>query len=175
MVEVQGENDGPALFAVDRASLIEGNQDVAVVIAASDVDGGVLSYAISGGADATLFTIDETTGLLRFVTAPDFSAPADMSGDNVYDVEITLSDGQGGTVAHDVEIEIQRDGEAILPRINEIHYDNAGGDTGEFIEIRVEAGADISGLSVELYNGSNGTVYNTTAPQRARRWNRWHL
>ena len=48
-----------------------------------------------------------------------------------------------------------------MARINEFHYDNAGTDQNEFIEIRVTAGADATGLSVELYNGSNGTVYNT--------------
>jgi VCBS repeat-containing protein len=47
------------------------------------------------------------------------------------------------------------------PRINEIHYDNAGTDTGEFVEIRIAAGADISGLLVELYNGNGGTTYGS--------------
>ncbi len=50
---------------------------------------------------------------------------------------------------------------ALEARINEFHYDNVGGDTGEFIEIRANAGSDASSLSVELYNGSNGAVYNT--------------
>ncbi|MBO9423423.1 ExeM/NucH family extracellular endonuclease [Labrenzia sp. R4_1] len=47
------------------------------------------------------------------------------------------------------------------PRINEFHYDNDGGDVGEFIEVRVDNGYDVSTLSVELYNGSNGTEYRT--------------
>ncbi len=45
--------------------------------------------------------------------------------------------------------------------INEFHYDNAGTDTGEFIEIAGPAGTDLSGWSIVLYNGSNGTVYDT--------------
>ena len=48
------------------------------------------------------------------------------------------------------------------PRINEIHYDNAGTDTGEFIEVRVAAGADVS-AAVELYNGNGGATYGSTA------------
>jgi uncharacterized protein len=47
--------------------------------------------------------------------------------------------------------------------INEIHYDNTGGDVGEAIEIAGPAGTDIGGLSLVLYNGSNGTSYNTNA------------
>lgn len=48
-----------------------------------------------------------------------------------------------------------------MPRINEVHYDNAGTDTGEFVELRVEAGADVSGLIVELYNGNGGATYGS--------------
>ena len=45
--------------------------------------------------------------------------------------------------------------------INEIHYDNTGGDIGEAIEVAGTAGTDLSGWSLVLYNGSNETVYNT--------------
>jgi len=45
--------------------------------------------------------------------------------------------------------------------INELHYDNAGGDVGEFIEVAAPSGTDLSAWSVVLYNGSNGTSYNT--------------
>ena len=47
--------------------------------------------------------------------------------------------------------------------VNEIHYDNTGGDTGEAIEIAGAAGTDLSGWSLVLYNGSNSLVYNTVA------------
>ena len=47
--------------------------------------------------------------------------------------------------------------------INEIHYDNAGTDAGEAVEIAGPAGTDLSGWSLVLYNGNGGAVYNTTA------------
>lgn len=43
---------------------------------------------------------------------------------------------------------------------NEIYYDNVGGDVGEFIEIVGIVGLDLIGMIIELYNGSNGIVYN---------------
>jgi len=46
--------------------------------------------------------------------------------------------------------------------INEIHYDNDSFDTGEAIEIAGPAGTDLTGWSLVLYNGSNGTAYDTT-------------
>ncbi|MEW6990185.1 hypothetical protein AADZ91_05785 [Colwelliaceae bacterium 6441] len=43
--------------------------------------------------------------------------------------------------------------------INEIHYDNKGTDTNEFIEIAGQAGHNLNGWSIELYNGSGGARY----------------
>ncbi|MFC3737621.1 ExeM/NucH family extracellular endonuclease [Paractinoplanes deccanensis] len=48
------------------------------------------------------------------------------------------------------------------PFISEIHYDNAGTDSGEAIEVQAPAGFDLSGWQIVLYNGSNNAVYNTT-------------
>jgi len=45
--------------------------------------------------------------------------------------------------------------------INEIHYDNAGGDVNEGWEIAGPAGADLSCYDIILYNGSNGQSYYT--------------
>jgi hypothetical protein len=45
--------------------------------------------------------------------------------------------------------------------INEIHYDNLGDDTGEFIELAGVTGTDLSSWSIVLYNGFNGSPYTT--------------
>lgn len=50
--------------------------------------------------------------------------------------------------------------------INEIHYDNAGTDTGEAVEIAGPAGTDLTGWSIVRYNGSTpaaGVVYSSPA------------
>jgi len=44
--------------------------------------------------------------------------------------------------------------------INEVHYDNASTDVGEFIEIAGPAGTDLSTYSLALYNNTGGAVYN---------------
>ncbi len=43
--------------------------------------------------------------------------------------------------------------------INEFHYDNDGADSNEFIELAGEAGINLSGWSLYLYNGSSGSSY----------------
>ncbi|WP_231934881.1 ExeM/NucH family extracellular endonuclease [Micromonospora viridifaciens] len=50
---------------------------------------------------------------------------------------------------------------ATTPFISEIHYDNAGTDTGEAIEIEAPAGFDLTGWQIVLYNGANSAAYNT--------------
>jgi hypothetical protein len=47
--------------------------------------------------------------------------------------------------------------------INEIHYDNAGTDAGEGVEIAATAGLDLTGYSIVHYNGSTGAIISTTA------------
>ena len=65
-------------------------------VAASDPDlGDGLTYSIAGGADANLFTINAATGALTFVAAPDFEAPSDAGGNNVYDLIVKASDTLG--------------------------------------------------------------------------------
>jgi hypothetical protein len=43
--------------------------------------------------------------------------------------------------------------------INEIHYDNAGTDVGEGVEIAGTAGTDLTGWSIIPYNGNGGVSY----------------
>ncbi len=54
------------------------------------------------------------------------------------------------------------DGECALPWINEIHYDNSGGDTGEFVEVAGLSGTSLTGWKLIAYNGADGGQYKTT-------------
>jgi len=45
--------------------------------------------------------------------------------------------------------------------INEIHYDNAGTDNNEGVEIAGPAGTNLSVYTISAYNGAGGGVYNT--------------
>ncbi len=45
--------------------------------------------------------------------------------------------------------------------INELHYDNASSDVGEFVELAGPVGLDLAGWTIVLYNGNGGAVYDT--------------
>ena len=49
------------------------------------------TYAITGGADQALFSIDSATGELSFLNPPDFENPIDGNADNIYEVSIAAS------------------------------------------------------------------------------------
>lgn len=80
----------------DTAAVAIAENTVAVTrVQAADADAAdTVAYAIVGGADAALFRINARTGTLSFKAAPDFDAPRDAGGDNVYDVLVSASDGR---------------------------------------------------------------------------------
>jgi Ca2+-binding RTX toxin-like protein len=79
----------------DEASITipENTTAVTTVLARSLKAPDALAYALVGGVDQDKFTIDPDTGVLRLVGAPDFEAPGDKDGDNVYQVIVQASDG----------------------------------------------------------------------------------
>jgi lysophospholipase L1-like esterase len=70
------------------------NTTAITTVTATDADaGGTIVYSISGGADAGKVSIDPSTGVVAFVTPPDFESPADANADNAYVFIVQASDG----------------------------------------------------------------------------------
>ena len=62
---------------------------------ATDPDGDALTFTINTGKDGALFQfLGGTAGALAFRTAPSFETPQDANRDNVYEVDVTVSDGR---------------------------------------------------------------------------------
>ena len=72
------------------------NQTAVGTVAASDSDTGdeVTGYALSGGADRALFSINNS-GVLTFQAAPDYEDPQDQDADNAYLVTVQATSGTG--------------------------------------------------------------------------------
>ena len=77
-------------------SVLENSTAVTTVTATDPDVGQTLSYSIIGGADAGKFIIGSNTGALSFMVAPNFEAPTDAGGNNIYDLTVQVSDGNGG-------------------------------------------------------------------------------
>ncbi|WP_162142035.1 beta strand repeat-containing protein [Ilumatobacter coccineus] len=94
-VNVTDVNEAPTVTApVSSTVSVSENSSLVVDVEASDPEGDVegagLSYSLSG-PDQGLFAIDGS-GVLSFVSAPDFEAPGDSGGDNGYSVTVTVTD-----------------------------------------------------------------------------------
>ena len=92
----QQANRPPAFTSAGTVSVPENSNGAVYTAQASDADNNPLTFSIAGGVDATRFAI-AAGGALSFVTPPDFEAPTDADGNNVYLVQLSVSDGQAST------------------------------------------------------------------------------
>ena len=96
-VTVSDVSEGPVIDSNgggDAASIsvAENNAFVTTVTTVAPAPAGTTRSFTLSGTDASRFSIS-TSGVLTFVAAPDFEAPADAGGNNVYDVVVEVADG----------------------------------------------------------------------------------
>jgi Ca2+-binding RTX toxin-like protein len=112
LVTAMFDNEAPLIAnfggAATGAVTIAENTASILTVDASDADSTVpLLYAISGGANADLFEIDSVTGALRFLTAPDFENASASGGDNIYEVEVEVTDNLGKTATQLLSVTVE--------------------------------------------------------------------
>jgi len=90
-------NQPPTITSPATANVPENGTGTIYTATATDPDGNPVTFSISGGADQPLFTIT-AGGALSFARTPDFEVPVDAGQDNVYQVQISASDGTASTV-----------------------------------------------------------------------------
>ncbi len=80
----------PTIVTADQ-SISEAHTKV-TALQGIDLDGDSLSWSLTGGDDKDLFTINNN--ILEFITAPNYNQPLDSDTNNIYVVQITLTDGE---------------------------------------------------------------------------------
>ncbi len=125
----------------------------------SDSEGSGLTYSFStnggGGADNSLFAIDSTTGALTFLASPDFENPTDNGTNNVYDVQITVTDSGSLTDFQDIVVTVTN----VDASLSIADLTQNEGDTGNTsFSFTVTRTGDTTGTSSAAY-----TVSGTTA------------
>lgn len=89
---VVSQNSAPAFTVAVELTVLENTLKVAT-ITTTDPDGDSISLSLTGGADRELFALTGDDELI-FLTDPDFEQPQDSDLNNIYEVQITASDGQ---------------------------------------------------------------------------------
>ena len=92
LISADVSNSSPLFTSSDLVEVLENTAAVFHSASANDSDGDDLSYALSGGADAALFALDSSSGELNFIAAPDYEAPTDSDGNNLYSLTLSVSD-----------------------------------------------------------------------------------
>ena len=92
-------NNPPVFTSASSVSVAENTTAVVTVVAEDpDAEDEITGYAITGGADQTLFELGGASSpldMLRFKTAPDFEMPGSAANSNVYTVILTATSGVG--------------------------------------------------------------------------------
>ena len=93
-VSLSNINDNVPSLTAPPASLSVAENDSATIytFTASDLDGDTLSYSLDG-ADTQNFTLGTASGALAFNQAPNYESPQDVNADNVYELNISVADG----------------------------------------------------------------------------------
>ncbi len=148
-------NGGGATAAI---SVTENSTAVTTVVATDADVGQTLAYTITGGADAAQFSIDAATGVLTFVSAPDFEVPTDGGTNNVYDLIVTATDDgiPVGTKTQSIAVTVTNVNEA--PVITS----NGGGETGSIsiaentTAVTTVTSTDVDASSTKTFSISGG-------------------
>lgn len=93
-ISVTDINDKPVFTGSTAINTTENSTDSGYTATATDEDDGdTTSFSLSGGTDQAAFIIDTDTGLLSFKNPQNFESPGDSNGDNIYVVNVSVSDG----------------------------------------------------------------------------------
>ena len=170
-VTVTDVNEPPMLAPTATKSIAENVVDVLTVIATDPDTGTTLTYSITGGADSTRFSIDQSTGDLTFKTAPDFEAGS-ADGDDDYEVEVTVSDGTNSAMQTiTVTVTDENDNPPMITSpatasvaentIDVVTVTATDEDTGTTLTYSITGGADSARFSIDQ---STGDLTFKTAP-----------
>ena len=162
-IDVSSVNDPPTITSSATAAVDE-NQTAAIDVDAvddTDTEGAGLSYAITGGADAGLFAIDPATGVVTFLAAPDYEAPADADANNAYELQVTVTDSGALTDVQAITISVLDVAENSAPTITSSA--TAAVDENQTAAIDVDAVDDTdtegAGLSYAITGGADAGLF----------------
>ena len=111
--EIIDVNESPSIATTEISDIAEGVSSIAT-ISASDPDvGASLTYSLvdsSGAKDEGLLSIDSSTGVVAFISAPNFETPTDVGADNKIEFSVLVSDGS---------LEVSQDYSFSITNVNE--------------------------------------------------------
>jgi hypothetical protein len=107
-IAVNNINDNPSFQTPKDHNITENNNSIIVKIIAQDVDdaNSSLNYNIVNSKDSEFFDFNTTTNELKFILPKDYENPQDSNGDNIYNIDINVTDSSDGYQIRTFNIEV---------------------------------------------------------------------
>ncbi|WP_269624696.1 DUF4214 domain-containing protein [Prochlorococcus marinus] len=126
--ELDPNIDGPSGIAGDSSSTKSINENTTTVHTFSANE--TVTWSLNGGADASKFAINTSTGALSFSSAPNYESPTDSDSGNNYVVVVRATDSASNTSDQTVTISVADVDESILDVIDP-NIDGPSGSAGD--------------------------------------------
>ena len=151
-LDLVNSNHSPVFTSASSHTVTEGKLDTRYYATATDVDGDSITYAITGGEDADLFTLDSSTGHLQFntLTAYDEASPEN----NVYELILSASDGVYQT-EQNLSLNVVADYQELAPV-----FSSSG-------SIEVDEGDIDNFYTLEVYDPNGDTIITSTSGEHS--------
>src|SRR4029450_6369692 len=98
-------NDAP-VFTSSASFTVAENHTAVGSVTAVDPEHDVFTFALAGGPDPGLFSIDAHTGALASASAPEFETKQDADHDGVYDLVVSAPDALGASRTQTVHVTV---------------------------------------------------------------------
>ena len=161
-VTITPVNDAPVITTASGTVSVDENTTAVLTLTATDVENDTLAWSIAGGADAAAFSIDSASGALVFASAPNFEAPGDANGDNVYAVDVVANDGTDDSAAFTVTVTV-----ADVNELATLTFSNAASvsfaENGTGVVSTVNATGGIGSVSYAFAGGADDGAFTLDA------------
>ncbi len=112
-VTVEPVNEAPTITGGPTTRSVAENSTAVATYTASDVDASdTRSWSVEDADDGSKFRIDSSTGVLTFISAPDFETKADIGENNVYNATVKVTDAGGLSDTQSVAVTVMNVNEA---------------------------------------------------------------
>lgn len=166
------QNAPPIFTSGNTINVAENTAVTGYTATVGDSDGDVITYSLKGGADQAAFSVGSSSGVLLFLSSPDFETPTDSDTNNTYVIQISASDGSG-SISQTVTVTVTNlnDNNPIFTSgtaINVAENNTATGYTadatdgdGDTVTYSLTGGVDQAAFSI---NSSSGVLSFQSAP-----------
>ena len=145
-----------SIASSNTVNIDENTSEVTTVTANEPDAGDTVSYSLTGGSDANLFNINPNNGVLTFKDAPDYENPVDRDRDNVYEVEVSVTDSKL-TKTQNLSVTVNDVNELSIASSNTANVDENTSEVTTITANEPDAGDTVS---YSLTGGSDANLFN---------------